>query len=38
MFDLLLVALVASSYAVAPGYADLCERVLPPIATRQEAA
>jgi hypothetical protein len=38
MFDLLLVVLVASSFAVALGYADLCERVLPPVATRHEAS
>ena len=38
MFDVLLVVLVASSFALALGNADLCEHVLPPFASRDEAS
>jgi len=37
MFDLILVALVAASFALALGYADLCGRVLSPVGREQAA-
>jgi len=38
MFDLLLVMLVAASFSLALGYADLCGRVLSPFTGRDEAS
>ncbi len=38
MFDLLLVVLVAASFALALGYAELCGRVLSPFTGRDAAS